>query len=221
MSNCFGLWRREKFYGIISAKSKQKFLSLPNAKKSFTQHFKKCAGFTLIELLVVIAVIALLSTLTLTSFSSVRMKGRDIKRITDLQAIRKALEMFYNDNGYYPKANCPPDGWDCNGYRYSKDASWATLASNLAPYLPSLPKDPINNTTCEGPWVDGCHSYTYGNVGRNGGGANPNGRIQYDLWANLEDASNPQRCGLTNAKLYFDDRPCANYSTQMYRASPR
>lgn len=59
-------------------------------------------GFTLIELLVVIAVIGVLASVVLTSVSSARAKSRDNLRRQSLIQLRTALEIFYNDNGFYP-----------------------------------------------------------------------------------------------------------------------
>jgi|GEM_PF-481365 len=172
-------------------------------------------GFTLIELLVVISIIGLLSSIVLTSVNSARAKARDARRIADLGQIRLALELYFDTNGYYPQSNC---GWDCNGYRTSYDSGWDALAADLAPYIPSLPKDPINNG-CP-PWGAGCLSYSYGNVGRN---TYP---PQYDLTAHLEDASNPNRCGVKGWHFYFDNRgwcaasvPAGGYDPQIYEAS--
>ncbi len=54
--------------------------------------FKK--GFTLIELMVVIALIAILSSVLLVSLSSSRAKGRDAKRIADIDALKTALALY-------------------------------------------------------------------------------------------------------------------------------
>jgi len=58
-------------------------------------------GFTLIELLVVIAIIGLLSTTIMTSLNGARIKARDARRKTDLEAVRKALELYYDKHGTY------------------------------------------------------------------------------------------------------------------------
>ena len=50
------------------------------------------SGFTLIELLVVIAIIGLLATLAVLSFTSARLKGRDAKRMGDINGVFKALQ---------------------------------------------------------------------------------------------------------------------------------
>jgi len=59
-------------------------------------------GFTLVELLVVIAIIAILSVVSLASFTRVQIKARDVQRKSDLNAISKALMMYYNDYGFFP-----------------------------------------------------------------------------------------------------------------------
>lgn len=55
-------------------------------------------GFTLIELLVVIAIIGVLASIVLTSLNSARAKSRDVRRITDLKQIEKALWLYYDSN---------------------------------------------------------------------------------------------------------------------------
>ncbi len=68
--------------------------------KSFTKGLR---GFTLIELLVVIAIIGLLSTVIAGPVQSARKKGRDAKKIADVQAIQSALSQYAEDNaGVYP-----------------------------------------------------------------------------------------------------------------------
>ncbi len=59
-------------------------------------------GFTLIELLVVIAIIGLLATVVMTSLNSARKKGRDARRVEDINQIKTALELYYDSNGSYP-----------------------------------------------------------------------------------------------------------------------
>ena len=166
-------------------------------------------GFTLIELLVVIAIISLLASIIFTTVQGVMKKARDAQRISDLEQIRLALELFYLDKGYYPQSDC---GWDCNGYRMSAYGSWSSLATDLEPYMKTLPSDPINSSCA--PWNADCYSYAYGNVGRTVY------KDQYDLTAQLEDPKNPQRCELKNWKFYFWDAPwCPSYSNQIYEAS--
>lgn len=85
-------------------------------------------GFTLVELLVVIAIIGILATLLLLQLGVARQRARDAKRIADVNQVRTALELFFDDNGQYPQ-----------------QATYAGLAGGLVPkYLTLLPVDSLN-----------------------------------------------------------------------------
>lgn len=100
---------------------------------------KNKTGFTLIELLIVISIIGVLSSVVISSLKTAREKARDAQRLSDVKQIQTALEMFYNEKGYYPKktAYTYPDS-GCGG-----SSSWCndidSLKKDLAPYLPKLP----------------------------------------------------------------------------------
>lgn len=63
---------------------------------------KNKKGFTLVELLVVIAIVGILSVVSLASFTRVQIKSRDAQRKSNLDAVSKALMMYYNDYGFFP-----------------------------------------------------------------------------------------------------------------------
>ena len=102
-------------------------------------------AFTLVEILVVMAVISLLSSITFTSLNTARAKARDAVRINDLQELRKALALYYSDNGHYPSTS---DTWlsaagDGTTFVYSDDWITRDEAVKLVPkYMASLPNDP-------------------------------------------------------------------------------
>ncbi len=77
---------------MLSVLSNMKFIS------------KNKNGFTLVELLVVIAIIGILTIIVTASFASAQKKARDIKRKAELNALTKALQMYYDDNGKFPLA---------------------------------------------------------------------------------------------------------------------
>ena len=54
-------------------------------------------SFTLIELLVVIAIIGILAAIALPSLANVRAKARDARRLTDLDQMAKAMELYFSD----------------------------------------------------------------------------------------------------------------------------
>ena len=112
------------------------------------------------------------------SLNTARVKAQDARRITDLREMRKALELYYDTNGSYPSS----------GWIKSSDTAWSdsntagTLANVLQPYIPSLPKDPINSTGW--PYAN-ANASTYAYNG---------GNNTFELLGHFEDTSNPMRC---------------------------
>ncbi len=107
---------------------------------------KRTRGFTLIELLVVIAIIGLLASVVLASLESTRAKARDAKRISDLEQIRNALELYRADHGRYPGPETEPTTnvpWFGSEQVNSaaRRNNWIYLKNELAPYI-DLPSDP-------------------------------------------------------------------------------
>jgi prepilin-type N-terminal cleavage/methylation domain-containing protein len=84
--------------------------------------FFKKTGFTLVEIVVVIGIMALLTTIIMTSLSGAKAQNRDQQRVADISSIKLALEMIFshNSNNYYP----------------------ASLSILVPTYLPSVPKGP-------------------------------------------------------------------------------
>lgn len=68
-------------------------------------------GFTLIELLVVVAIIGILSSVVISYLSEVRAKARDSRRKSDLNQIKIALSMYFNEKGNYIES-----GSGCGSY---------------------------------------------------------------------------------------------------------
>lgn len=59
-------------------------------------------GFSLIELLVAIAVIATIIGLALPNFLGARTRARDTRRKGELNQLKTALQLYYNDYKLYP-----------------------------------------------------------------------------------------------------------------------
>jgi len=62
-------------------------------------------GFTLVELLVVIAIMGILTVITVGQFQTAKRKANDVARKGDLNAVAKALQMYYADYGKMPDAD--------------------------------------------------------------------------------------------------------------------
>ena len=107
---------------------------------------KKHQGFTLIELLVAITIIAVLTVVGAVSYAPINKRSRDARRKNDIQEVRRALELYRTEVGYYPNANS--GAWGLT----------TTLEASLVPtYAPSLPADP------------GANAYRYIETGASGG----------------------------------------------------
>lgn len=107
---------------------------------------RKLTGFTLIELLVIIAIIGLLSSVTIVKLESAKSQTRDARRLMDLDAIRKALEMYYQDEDHYPITGTQFNSYyGCPGGPGQGDNWILGLAPN---YILKLPRDPRNSTGC-------------------------------------------------------------------------
>lgn len=59
-------------------------------------------GFTLLEVLVVIAIIAIIVAFAVTNFVGARQRARDVRKKSELQQMKSALRLYYNDFNIYP-----------------------------------------------------------------------------------------------------------------------
>lgn len=68
-------------------------------------HAFRQLGFTLVELLIVIAIMGLLTAISVTQFQTAKKKANDVARKGDLNAVSKALQMYFADYGKMPDAS--------------------------------------------------------------------------------------------------------------------
>ncbi len=135
-------------------------------------------GFTLIELLVVISIIGILSALLLPNLTSAQARARDGRRKSDLKSIATGLELFYNDNNYYPLP------WS-SGATAGKFTFTAALtdAGGTTTYIKApVPKDPKNTVNA--------YEYYYCTVSATTAASNK----KFSLLATLENANDPDKC---------------------------
>ena len=62
----------------------------------------KNKGFTLVELIVVITIMIVITAIGVVSFAGINKRSRDSRRISDLKKVSIALEIYRQENGYYP-----------------------------------------------------------------------------------------------------------------------
>jgi prepilin-type N-terminal cleavage/methylation domain-containing protein len=115
--------------------------------KYFHQTYIK--GFTLVELLTVVAIIALLSSVTFSSFTTARKKARISQRISHLKQVQNALEYYFAVNRVYPSTS----GLMRSQCLIGGSVTLNNVIPGLTPvYLQVMPSDPqmdtINSTSC-------------------------------------------------------------------------
>lgn len=150
-----------------------------------TQHKKP--AFTLIELLIVITIIGILAVFVIASFNSAQQKSRDAKRKSDLDAVKKALELVRSDctfGSYYPLIA---------GSRPVRYESLKTYLIDLN-YMKNPPQDPLFTD------ITGTNWYEMGFVSNSPtnnvcpvDGTDPlgKGNVEYWLRATLENTNDP------------------------------
>lgn len=125
----------------------------------------KHGGFTLVELLVVIAIIGILATLVLLQLGIARGRARDAKRISDVNQVRSAIELYYDDNG--------------GTYPVTTDL---TILESKG-YIVRVPSDPLVGSSCGNNFSGAavgyynCYGYAW----------DPNLKTtRFQVWAELE-----------------------------------
>lgn len=116
---------KEKFARMREKRLKHNGNAITELKKRIGL-LKSGAGFTLIELLLIIAIIGVLAgTVIVFVNPAVQLqRANDARRKSDLSAIQKALEVYYNDNNSYPAS------------------ALVTFGSAWVPYMGLVPQDP-------------------------------------------------------------------------------
>ena len=96
-------------------------------------------GFTLIEILIVMIILGILSVLVTGNFVNSLKKGRDARRKSDLEQIRNALEMYYEDKKDYPQF----DIFAASGNKLCESQDCTDASGNPEKiYMQSISNDP-------------------------------------------------------------------------------
>ena len=172
----------------------RRFLSI----KKFTLKSKlvksKLSGFTLIELLVVIAILGILVTIGINLWQRAVVNARDQVRRQDLNQLKTALELYFEDEGSYPpetlkiggNPNIAADGGDaisCFGNSGFRGLSWGRpFSCNGIVYIKNTPIDPTAGT-------QGLYCYNAVIINQS---ADPEilGSDFFEIWAIMENPNN-------------------------------
>ncbi len=121
-------------------------------------------GFTLIELLVVIAIFALMANITMISLDRAKRESRDTKRISDINQIRSALQLYSMEKGTYPDGDGVALGDSARAVLDTR--GWAISPPTVPIFMPTVPRDPkkLNQSAapCTSASASPCdYSYTF------------------------------------------------------------
>ena len=120
-------------------------------------------GFTLVELLIVIGVLGVLAATLIMTVNPIEQikKSSDSTRKSDLAQIKRALDLYYDDNGRYPASSAD--------FKITNGASSVAWGSAWQPYMNKLPKDPSSKNSYlyySPPAAQGQSYYIYANLER-------------------------------------------------------
>ncbi len=111
-------------------------------------------GFTLLELLIVIALIGILSAVALASLNAGKEKSQDSRRVAELKEIQKALNLYFVDNGHYPREGFGED--TSSGMICASCVGGINLI--LDAYMSEVPEDPSHDGITYYYYYDGRHA---------------------------------------------------------------
>ncbi|KKS40513.1 hypothetical protein A3H03_00030 [Candidatus Kuenenbacteria bacterium RIFCSPLOWO2_12_FULL_42_13] len=109
-------------------------------------------GFTLIELLVVIAIFALMANITMISLDRAKRESRDTKRMSDVNQLRSALQLYIMDKGTYPDGDGIALGSATRAVLDTR--GWAASPPTMPVFMPTVPRDPKKINQPESPCTD-------------------------------------------------------------------
>lgn len=139
-------------------------------------------AFTLIEILVVVTIISILASIAAVSYSRFVKQSRDVRRKTDIEQIRAAIELYRNFKGVYPTP----------GMVFGSGA----IVDGATTYMSKIPNDPM---------YTGPSAYTYYYVSTPVPPPLP-GYQDYKLCAYIEGGGTPDAiavCGAASLKCNY------------------
>lgn len=101
---------------------------------------KKLLGFTLVELLVVVSIMGILATLIIANVTGGRSKASDSKIKSELEQLKTAMQLYYNDYQEYPAVSankfkgCPGETVCVEGLSFSNNAATSIYMRQVPAY---------------------------------------------------------------------------------------
>lgn len=113
-------------------------------------------GFTIVELLVVVVVIGVLAAIVVVAYNGVQNNANDSRRLSDAQAIAKALLLYNEQTGSFPPAGSnTTSGWQSSAVNPSQFINQLKTSGLLS----SVPVDPVNIGIAGSEWTGKVYDY--------------------------------------------------------------
>jgi prepilin-type N-terminal cleavage/methylation domain-containing protein len=159
-------------------------------------------GFTIVELLIVIVVIGILATIASVAYTGISAKARDSVRQQDIRQVQKLIELYYAQNGEYPKTADSITVQSATTVRTDANCTVGTKQADWVPGLDvKLPQSRSNNGKGRSGQV-GCYMY-----------ASDGQKYVISAWNNIE--SGPQTATMYR-RLGFREIGFANTSNAYF-----
>lgn len=91
-------------------------------------------GFTILELMVSVAIIAILTSIILVTISGIKERGRDARRLSDVNEIQNALNLYFSSHNIFPVFSTK--------ITITGDDAFSELLINEK-NMPAVPTDPL------------------------------------------------------------------------------
>lgn len=121
-------------------------------------------GFTLVELLVVVGIIGVLASVSIVSLNSVRQKGRDAKRISEVKQMQSGLEAYFTNAGSYPVQGTAAAPVTLGAVNFDALCTAGFAASGAGcpnAFMQKVSKDALSGTAVPGANPAGTYDYKY------------------------------------------------------------
>jgi len=104
---------------------------------------KYISGLTLVELIVTVTIIAILWTISAFFFFDSLWSSRDAGRVSDIDTITKAFEVFYTEKWFFPIPDNPTEVTYSWAVAWVQWSFWPQVNRNLDIFGSDYPKDPL------------------------------------------------------------------------------